>query len=111
MPNSARESKSKLPTKMPRDPWALTIFVPYRPPSRNRSDGRLYQHMQDKAAARAAWSSASLDSAAGLSTMTTIMARANTSGTPSPPASALTTATNASAGNINNSQPEGAKAS
>jgi hypothetical protein len=111
MPNSAPASKPSLPPKMPRDPWALQIFVPYRPPSRNRSDGHLRRHMQDKAAARAAWSSASSDYAAGLSTMTTLMARANTSGMPLPPASALTTATNASAGNINNSKPAGVKAS
>lgn len=108
MPNSAQESKPSLPKKMPP---AVVLFVPYRPPSRNRSDGHLRRHMQDKADARAAWLSALSDYAEELSTMITLMAPANISAMPSPPASALTTGTNESAGNINNSKPAGAKAS
>ena len=108
MPNSARESKPSLPKRMPP---AVVIFVPYRPPSRNQSDGHLRRHMQDKADARAAWLSASSDYAVGLSTMTTLMGRANTCATPLPPVSASTTETNASAGNTNNSKPKDGKVS
>lgn len=97
--------------KLPSAPNSILVFVPYRPPSRNRSDGRLRLNMLDKAAARAVWLSASSACAAELSTMITSMARANTSETPSPPVSTWTTVTKLSDGNTSNSQPTDAKAS
>ena len=49
--------------KLPSAPNSITLFVPFRPPSRNRSDGRLRLIMLDKAAARAAWVAGSLSTA------------------------------------------------
>jgi hypothetical protein len=89
---------------------SLTIFVPYRPPSRNEVDGgSLRQRMKHKQDARSAWLSASSDYAESFWTMTIMWARANTSGTPSPPPSASTTATNDLPGSISNATPKAKK--
>jgi len=92
-------------------PLSLLIFVPYRPPSPNRTtSGKLRERIRHKQDARAAWLSASLPYADALLTLTTTLRASKPFKTPSRKRSASTTGIPASPGSISKCTPLDAKA-
>ncbi len=81
-------------SKLKSAPNSLLLFVPYRPPSPNRTtSGKLQDRIRHKRAAQVAWLSASLPYADALLTLTTTLRASSTSKMPSPKPSASMTAT------------------